>query len=69
MERVSNRSNADDLESQWYYRWLRDTYPFHVAAQLAVLFLVSNELGHGVGLRKSCGKYQHNGIRCWMDVG
>ncbi|PNW78440.1 hypothetical protein CHLRE_09g397250v5 [Chlamydomonas reinhardtii] len=40
MERVSNRSNADDLESQWYYRWLRDTYPFHVAAQLAVLFLV-----------------------------
>lgn len=40
MERVSNRSNADDLESQWYYRFLRDTYGWHVAAQLAVLFLV-----------------------------
>ncbi|KXZ49956.1 hypothetical protein GPECTOR_18g114 [Gonium pectorale] len=40
MERVSNRTNADDLESQWYYRWLRDTYAWHVAAQLGVLFLL-----------------------------
>ncbi|GFR48655.1 hypothetical protein Agub_g10609 [Astrephomene gubernaculifera] len=39
MERVSNRTNADDLESQWYYRWLRDTYVWHVAAQLGLLFL------------------------------
>ncbi|GIM04138.1 hypothetical protein Vretimale_8750 [Volvox reticuliferus] len=39
MERVSNRSNADDLESQWYYRFLRDTYGWHVAAQFAVLYL------------------------------
>ncbi len=40
MERVSNRSNADDLESQWYYRFLRDTYGWHVAAQLGLLYLV-----------------------------
>ncbi|PNH05341.1 Palmitoyl-monogalactosyldiacylglycerol delta-7 desaturase, chloroplastic [Tetrabaena socialis] len=39
MERVSNRGNADDLESQWYYRFLRDTYMWHVVAQFAVLFL------------------------------
>ncbi|KAG2486827.1 hypothetical protein HYH03_014510 [Edaphochlamys debaryana] len=38
MERVSNRSNADDLEAQWYYRWLRDTYMWHVVAQLGLLF-------------------------------
>jgi fatty-acid desaturase len=40
MERVHNRGNASDLEAQWYYRWLRDTYPWHVVAQFLGLYLL-----------------------------
>ncbi|GFH06959.1 FA_desaturase domain-containing protein [Haematococcus lacustris] len=38
IERVYNRNNASDMDSQWFYRWLRDTYAWHVVAQFAVLF-------------------------------
>lgn len=38
LQRVSNRNNASDMESQWYYRMLRDTYPLHVVAQFALLY-------------------------------
>ncbi len=38
LERVYNRNNASDMEAQWYYRWLRDTYPWHVVAQFVALF-------------------------------
>ncbi len=40
LERVYNKGNAADLESQPYYRWLRATYPWHVVAQFAALFLL-----------------------------
>lgn len=33
------------MESQWYYRFLRDTYGWHVAAQFLVLFLVRSPAG------------------------
>jgi hypothetical protein len=38
IDRVYNRNNASDMESQWFYRWLRDTYAWHVVAQFAVLY-------------------------------
>ncbi len=40
IERVYNRNNASDMEAQWYYRMLRDTYAWHVVAQFAVLYLI-----------------------------
>jgi len=38
IKRVGNRSNVADMECQWYYRWLRDTYTWHVVAQFAALY-------------------------------
>jgi len=38
LTRVGNRSNASDMESQWFYRWLQATWPWHVVGQFAVLF-------------------------------
>lgn len=40
MERIHLRTNASDLEAQPFYRFLRDTYTWHVAAQLAALYLL-----------------------------
>lgn len=40
MERVNNRSNADEMEAQPFYRFLRDTYIWHVVAQFALLFAI-----------------------------
>eukprot|EP00882_Tetradesmus_deserticola_P003323 GHRQ01003519.1.p3 GENE.GHRQ01003519.1~~GHRQ01003519.1.p3 ORF type:complete len:164 (+),score=72.92 GHRQ01003519.1:1407-1898(+) len=37
-ERVYDQSNAKEMESQAWYRWIRDTYPWHVVAQLVALF-------------------------------
>lgn len=39
LERVSNRSNASDMESQPYYTWLQKTYGWHVVAQFVALYL------------------------------
>jgi len=36
--RVGDRSNATDMESQWFYRWLAQTWPWHVVGQFALLF-------------------------------
>ena len=38
LQRVGNRNNANDMESQWFYRWLQATWPWHVVGQFAVLF-------------------------------
>jgi stearoyl-CoA desaturase (delta-9 desaturase) len=38
LERVHDRGNAKDLEDQPFYRWIRDTYSWHVAAQAALLY-------------------------------
>lgn len=38
LERVYDRRNASDLEAQPFYRWIRDTYPWHVVAQLVALY-------------------------------
>jgi len=40
LERVSNRGNASDLESQWFYRWLQATWPWHVVGQFVALYLI-----------------------------
>jgi stearoyl-CoA desaturase (delta-9 desaturase) len=40
IKRVGNRSNANDMEAQPFYRFLRDTYIWHVVAQFAALFLI-----------------------------
>jgi stearoyl-CoA desaturase (delta-9 desaturase) len=39
-ERVYDQSNAKEMESQAWYRWIRDTYPWHVVAQLVALFAI-----------------------------
>jgi len=36
--RVHNRSNAAEMEQQPFYRFLRDTYAWHVVAQFVVLY-------------------------------
>ena len=33
-----DRKNAVDLENQPFYRWIRDTYVWHVVAQFAALY-------------------------------
>lgn len=38
LQRVGNRSNASEMEAQWFYRWLQKTWVWHVVAQFAVLF-------------------------------
>lgn len=38
VDRVYDRKNAVDLESQWFYRWIRDTYVWHVVAQFGLLY-------------------------------
>jgi len=38
LKRVYDRRNASDLEAQPFYRWIRDTYPWHVVAQLVALY-------------------------------
>lgn len=38
LARVGNRNNAADMESQWFYRWLQRTWPWHVVGQFAVLY-------------------------------
>lgn len=40
LERVHDRNNAKDMESQAWYRWIRDTYVWHVVAQLAALYAI-----------------------------
>lgn len=40
LERVSNRTNAIDLETQPFYQWLQKTYPWHVLGQFLVLYLL-----------------------------
>jgi stearoyl-CoA desaturase (delta-9 desaturase) len=40
LERVHDRRNASDLEAQPFYRWIRDTYAWHVVAQLAALYAI-----------------------------
>lgn len=40
LQRVSDRRNAEDLSNQPYYRWLKDTYVWHVAAQFVALYLL-----------------------------
>jgi fatty-acid desaturase len=37
-ERVYDQSNAKEMESQAWYRWIRETYPWHVVAQLVALY-------------------------------
>ncbi|GBF96165.1 MGDG specific palmitate delta-7 desaturase [Raphidocelis subcapitata] len=36
--RVYDRSNVADMEAQPFYRWIRDTYVWHVVAQFAALY-------------------------------
>ncbi|KAG1658363.1 hypothetical protein FOA52_005744 [Chlamydomonas sp. UWO 241] len=38
IKRVGDRTNASDMESQWFYRWLGQTWPWHVVGQFALLF-------------------------------
>lgn len=38
LERVGQRGNASDMEAQPFYRWIRDTYNWHVVASYAALF-------------------------------
>jgi len=38
LARVSDRSNASDIASQPFYRFLAATYPIHIVASAAVLF-------------------------------
>jgi stearoyl-CoA desaturase (delta-9 desaturase) len=38
VERVYDRKNAADMEAQPFYRWIRDTYGWHVVAQFAALY-------------------------------
>lgn len=38
MDRVYDRKNAADMEAQPFYRFIRDTYIWHVAAQFALLY-------------------------------
>lgn len=40
LERVHDQNNAKDMESQAWYRWIRDTYAWHVVAQLAALYAI-----------------------------
>ena len=40
LERVHNRSNASDMDAQPFYRWIQETYIWHVAAMFAGLFLL-----------------------------
>ena len=40
LERVGQRGNMGDLTAQPYYRFLQKTYGLHVAAQLALLYVV-----------------------------
>uniref|UniRef100_A0A383W3P9 Fatty acid desaturase domain-containing protein n=1 Tax=Tetradesmus obliquus TaxID=3088 RepID=A0A383W3P9_TETOB len=37
-ERVYDQSNAKEMEGQAWYRWIRETYPWHVVAQLVALY-------------------------------
>uniref|UniRef100_A0A061R7R8 Stearoyl-CoA desaturase (Delta-9 desaturase) n=1 Tax=Tetraselmis sp. GSL018 TaxID=582737 RepID=A0A061R7R8_9CHLO len=39
-KRVSDRSNASDLEKQWFYRFIAKTYNWHVVGSFALLFLL-----------------------------
>lgn len=39
LERVGNRTNAGDMESQWFYKWLQATWPWHVVGQFAALYI------------------------------
>jgi len=36
--RVADRSNAADLQKQWFYRFLEKTYPIHIAASFVALY-------------------------------
>ena len=38
LKRVGDRGNASDMQSQWFYRWLQATWPWHVVGQFAALF-------------------------------
>lgn len=38
MERVGARGNTADLDAQPFYRWVRETYALHVAAQFVALW-------------------------------
>ncbi|GBF94471.1 hypothetical protein Rsub_07005 [Raphidocelis subcapitata] len=38
LDRVYDRKNAADLESQPFYTWIRDTYAWHVVVQFAALY-------------------------------
>lgn len=38
IQRVGVRTNAADLQSQWYYRFLQKTFAWHVVAQFVALF-------------------------------
>eukprot|EP00877_Chromochloris_zofingiensis_P002883 jgi/Chrzof1/12596/Cz07g00120.t1_FAD5A1[v5.2] len=40
LERVYDRKNAIDLENQWFYRFIRDTYIWHVVAQFGALYML-----------------------------
>lgn len=39
-DRVGARSNQSDLQSQPYYRFLKNTYAYHIAAMFGVLFAI-----------------------------
>jgi len=38
--RVSDRSNANDMHKQWFYRFLEKTYVWHIVASFAALFAI-----------------------------
>lgn len=40
LKRVGTRSNAGDLESQYFYRWLQSTLALHAIGQFVILYLL-----------------------------
>lgn len=38
LERVGRRGNTGDLEAQPFYKFIRNTYPWHVVGMFAVLY-------------------------------
>ncbi len=38
LERVGDRSNTPDMDSQPFYQWIQATYPWHMVAMFAALY-------------------------------
>ena len=39
-ERVWDRTNCAEMQSQWFYRWIGETYTWHVVGQLVAIYLL-----------------------------